>query len=647
KSKLKVLISEDKLNAFFHTSNSNEIAELWNLRKKGVGLLGNMKGDNKPIPFMEDTAVPPENLADYIVDLRKLLDSYDLKYGMFGHVDVGCLHMRPALDMSTESHQKLIPVLTKQVNELVRKYGGVYWSEHGKGFRSEYVQQYFGDKLYDGLAEIKQTFDPNNRLNPGKIVVPKGSKDQLVKVDGPYKGYVDTKVDKRVRQKYAGAFNCNGNAACLNYDYNDVICPSAKLSRNWVYSPKGRSGLLREWLHQLSNKKYIGILASGEPEFGHQIKSWFKRSNEQKNDYSHEVYESMEKCLGCKACASSCPVKVDIPTMRSHFLSQYHTRYRRPVKDYFIAMVEKIAHYQSYVPTASNTINQLQPVRWVMDKFVGLKDLPRLSTKRLNKSLITFNAPKFDIQTIKNLSDSDKAKSVCLIQDAFNGYYQSEVMIDTYELLTNLGFNVYVLPFRENGKALHTKGFIKHFTNLARENTVFYNRIAEIGLPIIGIEPSMTLCYRDEYVKTLGAQVKFHVQLINEWLAENLDKIDKQQFKSNGLNFDLYPHCSERALALESNKAWQKIFSHFGIQTKVAKTGCCGMAGTYGHESKHVEGSKKLYDMSWKESINNSNSGDNAIVTGFSCRCQVKRMEGKQVNHPVTVLNSSVCNQNG
>ena len=639
--KLKVLIQADKLNAYYHTNKPNEIAELWNLRKKGVGLLGNMKGDNKPIPFMEDTAVPPENLADYIVELRQLLDSYHLRYGMFGHVDVGCLHMRPALDMSTESHQKLVPVLTSQVNELVRKYGGVYWSEHGKGFRSEYVQQYFGDKLYAGLAEIKQTFDKDNRLNPGKIVVPKGSKEQLVKVDGPYKGYVDTKIDKRVRQKYAGAFNCNGNAACLNYDYNDVICPSAKLSRNWVYSPKGRSGLVREWLHQLSNKNYIGVLTTGEPEFGHQIKSWFKKSEEQKNDYSHEVYESMEKCLGCKACASSCPVKVDIPTMRSQFLSQYHTRYARPSKDYFIAMVEKIAHYQSYLPTASNYINQLKPVQWMMSKFVGLTDLPKLSTNKFNKSLAALNAPKFDIHKLKNLSDSEKSKSVCLVQDAFNSYYESDVMLDTYDLLTKLGFTVYVLPFRENGKALHTKGFLRHFIALARENTSFYNRIAEAGITLIGIEPSMTLCYRDEYVKTLGSEVKFKVQLVNEWLAQNLDGISLDIQKPESGSFDLYPHCSEKALALESTNAWQKIFNHFGMQTKIAKTGCCGMAGTYGHETKHIEGSKKLYDMSWKEAIRNSELGNKAMVTGFSCRCQVKRMENTCVKHPVTVLKNN------
>jgi FAD/FMN-containing dehydrogenase/Fe-S oxidoreductase len=620
-------------NHLFHlVADKDEMAILWELRKKGVGLLGAMKGNRKPIPFMEDTAVPPENLADYIVELRALLDRYNLRYGMFGHVDVGCLHMRPALDMNDPKDQALVVKLTKEVNELVKKYAGVYWSEHGKGFRSEYVKDYFGEELHISLQKIKRAFDPDNKLNPGKIVVPFQSNDQLVRVNGPFRGLQDAKVNPQTQAMFSGAFDCNGNAACLNYHPDQVMCPSAKVSHNWVYSPKGRSALLREWLIQLAEKNYQPQPLTKTP-LG-------TRSKINTSDFSYEVYQSLDKCLGCKACATACPIKVDIPAMKPLFLAEYHKRYQRPLKDYAIKYVEKTAKWQTLFPHFMNSLQSTAFVKtWVQNKL-KLMDGPLLSKETLKAGLKKRNAPKFSFADLRTKCQSnDTEKVVCIVQDAFTSFYDAEVVLAVYDLLTKLGFHVYVLPFYENGKAAHVKGFLPYFQKKAAHATAFYNKIAHLQVPLIGIDPSMTLVYRDEYKTILKDEVKFKVELLQEWLVKQLPRINlPARDATESEVISLFAHCSERSLAAVSMIHWQKIFKAFGVKLSIEKVGCCGMAGTFGHETDNLELSKKIYASSWQKKFDVNNTDKTHLATGFSCRCQVKRFSSKQLLHPAQLL---------
>ena len=225
---------------------------IYAMRKKAVGLLGNTKGRKKPIAFVEDTAVPPENLADYIVEFRALLDEHQLQYGMFGHVDAGVLHVRPALDMTDPEQEVMLRKISDQVNTLTAKYGGLMWGEHGKGYRSEYSPTFFGEVLFTELRRIKSAFDPFNRLNPGKICTPLDSLDQLVSVDATKRGFYDRQIPVNVRDSYTQAMDCNGNGLCFDFDVKSPMCPSMKLTADRRHSPKGRAGLVREWLRQLS-----------------------------------------------------------------------------------------------------------------------------------------------------------------------------------------------------------------------------------------------------------------------------------------------------------------------------------------------------------------------------------------------------------
>ncbi|AIT10115.1 4Fe-4S ferredoxin [Candidatus Francisella endociliophora] len=614
--------------SFHLTESDNEMNSLWELRKKGVGLLGAMKGSRKPIPFIEDTAVAPEKLADYIKELTALLDSYGIKYGMFGHVDVGCLHVRPALDMSTLEDSQKLRQITKQVSQLVSKYGGILCAEHGHGYRSEYLKDYFGEELYESLGHIKKVFDPHNQLNPGKITVPNGSGDVLVKVDGPYRGYLDSQVPQKVREQFSGAFNCNGNSQCLNYNLDTVICPSAKASRNWLYSPKGRSAILREWLGRLSAQGYS--TARRAKQIG------LDTHEDYPEDFSHQVYDSLDKCLGCKACVSGCPIKVDIPTMKSQFLHHYHSKYKRPGLDYFVKYSEALLNLNLHMPKIFNDIFNTQFVRSGLTNIVGFADAPLISSLNLKSELKQRNAPEFNLDQMKKLTIEQKKKTVCIVQDLFTSLYDTHVVVALYDFLTALGFRVYVAPFRINGKPAHVKGFLKYFRKKAVKATEFYNRIAETKVEMIGIDPAMTLVYRDEYPKICRDKVRFKIKMVQEWLVTKLDTFPKMQTMINK-EFDLFNHCTEKSLSTVSVINWQKIFKHFGIRLKIANVGCCGMSGSFGHEVKHINTSKKIYNMSWKEKINECGVRG-VVATGFSCRCQVKRMEGHTIKHPIEIL---------
>ncbi|AXA34208.1 FAD-binding and (Fe-S)-binding domain-containing protein [Francisella adeliensis] len=622
----KLLLDDNKI--YHLTEDTAEMNSLWELRKKGVGLLGAMKGNRKPIPFIEDTAVAPENLADYIKDLSKLLDSYDVKYGMFGHVDVGCLHIRPALDMSDENDAKKVSEITKKVSQLVKKHGGILCAEHGHGYRSEYLKDFFGEDLYKSLGHIKQAFDPYNQLNPGKITTPANSKDNIVKVAGPFRGAIDNSVSKEMREQFSGAYNCNGNSQCLNYDYDTAICPSAKVSRNWLYSPKGRSAILREWLNQLSAKGYSTV--------SNDYKVGIDRLKDFKEDFSHEVYDSLDKCLGCKACVTGCPIKVDIPSMKSQFLAHYHSKYRRPATDYFVKFSESILSLNLSAPKMFNDIFNTQFVRAGLGNIIGFVDTPVISSLNLRKELSRRGAFEFDLKEMQKLTEDEKSKSVCIVQDIFTSLYDTHIVLSLYDLLTALGYRVYLAPFKVNGKPSHVKGFLKYFDKQANKATKLYNKISGIGIDMIGVDPAMTLVYRDEYKKYLKGKVEFKVKMIQEWLYEQLPNLPTVSTKYEG-KINIFNHCTEKSLSPVSVDQWQKVFKHFGIEAEAVKIGCCGMSGSFGHEVKHLEASKQIYNLSWKDKIEKFGIR-NSVVTGFSCRCQIKRVEGHTIKHPIELL---------
>ncbi|NRB68410.1 MAG: FAD-binding oxidoreductase [Vibrio sp.] len=622
----------------------NDVASMgriYNMRKKAVGLLGAAKGRAKPVAFAEDTCVPPENLADFIVEFRQLLDSKSLSYGMFGHVDAGVLHVRPALDLCDPKQEALMHEVSDEVVKLVAKYGGLMWGEHGKGYRSEYGPEFFGEELFTELRRVKAAFDPNNKMNPGKICTPLDSDAQLVKVTDTKRGYFDRQIDVQVRDSFKQAMECNGNGLCFNYDTSSPMCPSMKVTADRRHSPKGRAGLVREWLRQLTEQGVdILDLEKQALEETSSIKSMLDRvrnslKKRHEYDFSHEVYEAMSGCLACKACASQCPIKVDVPSFRSRFLNIYYSRYQRPAKDYLVANIESLLPVMAKVPKLVNGVLSQKWVQSLTASAVGYTDAPLMSVPTL-KSRLQYHRP-FDLQYLAALSNEDKANHVVIVQDPFTSYYDAEVVEDFAKLLTKLGKIPVLLPFKPNGKAQHVKGFLQRFAKSAQSTAMFLQQVADLDIAMVGVDPALVLCYRDEYNEVLGdKRGDFEVLTVHEWLQPRLHEFEVTEARSQQ-SWYLLAHCTEKTKMPNAEKEWGAIFAHFGSRLNAVPVGCCGMAGTFGHEVDKLQMSRDIYGLSWKPQLEQLPK-ERCLMTGYSCRSQVKRFEDVKVKHPLQAL---------
>jgi FAD/FMN-containing dehydrogenase/Fe-S oxidoreductase len=619
------------------------IERIYAMRKKAVGLLGNAKGAAKPIPFAEDTCVPPEHLADYIVEFRALLDGHGLSYGMFGHVDAGVLHVRPALDMCDPQQEVLMKTISDEVVALTAKYGGLLWGEHGKGFRAEYSPAFFGEVLYGELRKIKAAFDPENRLNPGKICPPEGLDVPMKQVDAVKRGTFDRQIPTTSRTAWRGAMECNGNGLCFNFDVKSPMCPSMKITGNRIHSPKGRATLVREWLRLLADRGIDPLKLERElPEKRASLRtliertrnSWHARRGEY--DFSHEVKEAMSGCLACKACSTQCPIKIDVPEFRSRFLQIYHGRYLRPLRDHLVATVENYAPLMARAPKTFNFFMSQPWVRNLSAKHIGMVDLPLLSVPSLQRQMVGHHSANMTLEQLEALSAEQRAKTVLVVQDPFTSYYDAQVVADFVRLVERLGFRPVVLPFSPNGKAQHIKGFLNRFAKTAQKTADFLNRVAELGMPMVGVDPALVLCYRDEYKLALAdKRGDFHVQLVHEWLPAVLEKLEPRAV--SGEPWYLFGHCTEVTALPGAPAQWAAIFARFGAQLENVSVGCCGMAGTYGHEVKNHANSLGIYELSWHQAMQRL-PRNRCLATGYSCRSQVKRIEGNGVRHPLQAL---------
>ncbi|WP_418514976.1 FAD-binding and (Fe-S)-binding domain-containing protein [Delftia sp. PS-11] len=617
------------------------VKRVYAMRKRAVGLLGNVQGEARPQPFVEDTAVPPENLADFIAQFRELLDSHGLQYGMFGHVDAGVLHVRPALDMKDPRQAALVRPLSDAVAELTRRHGGLLWGEHGKGVRSEYAPAFFGE-LYPALQQIKAAFDPGNQLNPGKIATPPEAKTLLLKIDGvPTRGEHDRQIDERVWQSYGSAMHCNGNGACYNFDPDDAMCPSWKATRQRVHSPKGRASLMREWL-RLQTAAGVDVAQAGaarQPFLAGLAFRWrnSRAARQGTPDFSHEVYDAMAGCLGCKSCAGQCPIKVNVPDFRSRFLSLYHQRYLRPARDYLIGSLEHTMPWMARMPAVYNALMGAGWMRRLLQKHAGLVDSPLLSQFDLRAVLAQWQVRPASQQALMALGAHERQRSVVIVQDTFTRYFDPEPLAALIELAARLGYQVWLAPLNPNGKPLHVQGFLGAFAKAAVHNARQLAELAHCGVPLVGLDPAMTLTYRQEYRKVEGIGTVPQVALPQEWLLEALPPRPSAPAQ-DGPAYTLMPHCTESTNAPGSTSQWTQVFERSGLRLRLESVGCCGMSGTYGHEQRNLETSQQIYAQSWARKLPSGEASQQMLATGYSCRSQVRRLSDQRLRHPVQAL---------
>lgn len=603
------------------------MAMMWAMRKRAVGLLGKLPGHARPLPFVEDCAVAPERLPDFIADFRKLLEREGLRFGMFGHGDAGVIHVRPAFDLRDPDSMTRIRRISDQVFSLTQRYGGILWGEHGRGLRSEYVPATFGE-LYPQLQRIKEAFDPRNQFNPGKIAAPPDG-PALLAVDAvPTRGQRDALIPVQTWEDLPEAVYCNGNGACFNWDPDQSMCPSYKGTRERKYSPKGRATLLKEWLSQLGEQAYT-VRRGPAPRT-----NWMaKLRPAAQDDFSHEVFDAMDTCLACKTCATGCPVQVDVPTFRSIFLSHYFSRYRRPFRHHIIAGLELLLPLAAPVRGLYNLTIQSAVGRKLAESWLGLTATPALQPARFVGNAQVEIA---EAKRLMALPEAEKQRSVILVQDVFTRYLDGQVCQDIVRFLQTLGFRVWLAPGWRNGKPLHVLGFLRRFSKVATRTAKALNELAESGIPLVGLEPSMNLIYRNDYKDYLDDNVTPPpVLLLQEWLAQQHSQLAQHRDRFTPGQFKLLPHCSEAALAGKSMADWEHIFKALGSELKIEQVGCCGMAGTYGHELKYAETSQRIYELSWGQKTLDPT---NTSASGYSCRSQVERFDGQRLPHPVQLL---------
>jgi Fe-S oxidoreductase len=394
---------------------------------------------------------------------------------------------------------------------------------------------------------------------------------------------------------------------------------------------------MREWLRLLAERGVDPAQAAAgrwRELPSRALNSW--RARRGSSDFSLQVKEAMDGCLACKSCVGQCPIKVDVPAFRARFLEAYHGRYLRPARDYLVAGLESWLPVAARFPRRVNALTHNRVSR-ACARALGLVALPELDTISLAATLARADVRIASAPALRALTEDERRRSVVVVQDAFTSHYDTRVVLDFCELLQRLGFRPWLAPLRANGKPEHVLGFLRRFERTAARNASLLRELAATGVGLVGVDPSMTLAYRAEYVKALGADAVPDVALPQEWLLRRPDALP-QLVGDGSARWALLPHCTERTNAPAATALWAPLAARFGIELQVVASGCCGMAGLYGHQRAHRATSESIYGLSWKPILAEPANAGRTVATGYSCRCQAALVDGVELAHPLQLM---------
>jgi FAD/FMN-containing dehydrogenase/Fe-S oxidoreductase len=584
-----------------------EVKAIWGVRKAGLGLLLGIKGDKKPIAFVEDTAVAPERLPEFIRRFREIVSRHDTVAGYYGHCSVGCMHIRPLINLKEPGETAKMVSIANAVSDLVLEFNGALSGEHGDGLaRSHFNEKLFGPVLYDAFRRIKRVFDPHNIMNPGKIVEAPAMTESLKIGPGYQTWQPDTRLDFTGQGGFARAVEmCSGMAECRK-KLEGTMCPSYMVTLDEEHSTRGRANALRAVLSgKLPHEEFTG-----------------KR-----------LHAVMDLCLECKACKAECPSNVDMAKLKYEFLDHYHRANGLPLRNRIFGAIDRINRAGSRLAPFSNWLANTSANRWLLERCAGIdrrRPLPAFAAKTFEG---WFNDHTFE--------GSGEAGEVVLFQDTFNNFNTPSVAIAATRLLERNGYRVRLAAKRCCGRPMISKGMLAQAKENALWNVQQLISFADKGIPIVGLEPSCLLTLRDEYPELLRTEEARTVgkgsYLLEEFLTGEIAARSLELGRpGSGRKLLFHGHCHQKALVGTAPSV--NLLKTAGFEVSEIDSGCCGMAGSFGFEREHYDLSVKIGSRRLVPAIKSAPREVEIAAPGISCRQQIAHLTGRQAKHPAELL---------
>ena len=595
----------------------NDIDKAVELRKAGLGLLGNIVGDKKAVACIEDTAVALEDLKDFIGEFTAIMKGYRQEAVYYAHAGAGELHLRPILNLKKSKDVELFRAITTDVALLTKKYKGSFSGEHGDGIvRAEFIPLMIGESNFRLLKRIKGYFDPEGIFNPGKIVdaypMDKSLRYEVDRTEPEIATLMDFSDSEGILK---AAEKCNGSGDCRKTHHaKGGMCPSYHVTKNEKDTTRGRANALREFLT-------TGV---GTNKFDQR-----------------ELKEVFDLCLSCKACASECPSNVDVAALKAEFLYQYQEHNGYSLRSKLFAHNTKLNRLGSKAAGLTNAIYGSDFLSGILKKSVGVakeRTMPMVSSFNFNKHL----------QIIKNQGYKTNKKIVIFI-DEFTRYMDNALGKDAIELLSALGYEVQLF-YAESGRTYLSKGFLKQAQQLAKRNIKELKVFMEEQLPVVGLEPSAILSFRDEYKRLVPNSVEVdaiadNAFLIEEFLANEIQigALTADKFTKESKTIKIHNHCHQKALS-NQKVTFDILNLPENYSVSIINSGCCGMAGSFGYEKEHYDVSMQIGELKLFPAIRKSEATTIIAANGTSCRHQIKDGTNRDALHPISILKNALVN---
>jgi FAD/FMN-containing dehydrogenase/Fe-S oxidoreductase len=591
----------------------DDTKKIWTLRKAGLGLLGNLPGDEKAVAVIEDTAVDVRDLPEFIRDFNEILQQNGMSAVHYAHAGSGEIHLRPIINLKTREGHQQYRMIAEEIATLVKKYDGSLSGEHGDGrLRGEFIPQMVGPHNYELMREIKHTWDPDGIFNPGKIVETppmdtflRYEADQQTPAFQTYFRYKDQNVLQHAEQ-------CNGSGDCRKTEVSGgTMCPSYMATRNEKDTTRARANILREMLTR----------SPKENRFDHE-----------------EIKEVYDLCLSCKGCKSECPSNVDVAKLKAEFLQHYYDANGVPIRSRLIANFARFSSLASLVPWAWNGVLGTPSIRRIANRVIGFH--PDRTMPLLEKTTLRNWAKN------RRKPSAKPARKLYLFCDEFTNYNDVSVGQKAIQLFERLGYDVVIPEHGESGRAALSKGMLKYAKTLAERNIKALQDIVTSDTPLVGLEPSAILTFRDEYPDLVDEslvettrRIAENALTFEEFMAREMDanRISPAAFTSEARLIKLHGHCQQKAVSsLVPGKKTLSFPKNYTVQ--LIPSGCCGMAGSFGYEAEHYDISMQIGELVLFPAVRQQPEEVIIAAPGTSCRHQIKDGTGRKAKHPAEIL---------